>query len=115
MLSLCIVLIMQMLICHSRPDEARFKPRLKRRSPFEHYPWRGFPKWGCSCRGNVLEYRGKSSIFGTVPLLPGFVPKHRIRNVWTTFVLVSSLVSTVHFGVLFLRVMALKPVQYGPA
>jgi cytochrome bd-type quinol oxidase subunit 2 len=34
---------------------------------------------------------------------------------WTTFVLVSSLVSTVHFGVMFGRVMALKPVQFGPA
>jgi hypothetical protein len=34
---------------------------------------------------------------------------------WTTFVLVSSLVSTVHFGVLFTRVMTLKPVQLGQA
>jgi hypothetical protein len=34
---------------------------------------------------------------------------------WTTFVLVSSLASTVHFGVMFGRVMTLKPVQYGQA
>jgi hypothetical protein len=35
--------------------------------------------------------------------------------VWTTFVLVSSLVSTVHFGVLYLKVMTLEPVQFGLA
>jgi hypothetical protein len=34
---------------------------------------------------------------------------------WTTFVLVSSLVSTVHFGAMFAKVMTLKPVQYGQA
>jgi hypothetical protein len=34
---------------------------------------------------------------------------------WTTFVLVSSLVSTVHFGVMFGKVMTLKPVPIGPA
>jgi hypothetical protein len=34
---------------------------------------------------------------------------------WTTFVLVTSLVSTVHFGVVFVKVVTLKPVQFGPA
>jgi hypothetical protein len=34
---------------------------------------------------------------------------------WTTFVLVSSLVSTVHFGALYVKVMTLKPVQFGQA
>jgi hypothetical protein len=34
---------------------------------------------------------------------------------WTTFVLVSSLVSTVHFSVIYTKVVMLKPVQYGQA
>jgi hypothetical protein len=34
---------------------------------------------------------------------------------WTTFVVFSSLVSAVHFSVLFTRVMTLKPVLYGQA
>ena len=74
-----------------------------------------FPKWSCMRTGNVLEYRSNRLQFGTVPLLPGPLPKLRIRTMWTTFVLVSSLASTVHFGVMFARVMTLKPVQYGQA
>jgi hypothetical protein len=34
---------------------------------------------------------------------------------WTTFVLVSSLVSTVHFGVTYVWVVTLEPVPYGQA
>jgi hypothetical protein len=47
--------------------------------------------------------------------LKGRVPRHKIVAMWTTFVLVSSLASTVHFSVIYLRVLALKPVLYGTA
>jgi hypothetical protein len=39
----------------------------------------------------------------------------RIRTMWTTFVLVSSLVSTVHFSIMYTKVIMLKPVLYGQA
>src|SRR5580692_878839 len=74
-----------------------------------------FPKWGCTRTSNVLEYRNNRRYFGTVPLLPGKVPKCRIRTMWTTFVLATSLVSTVHFSVMFTKLIMLKPVPYGPA
>jgi hypothetical protein len=74
-----------------------------------------FPKWSCTRTGNVLEYRGIYRYFGTVLLLLGKVPKRKIRTMWTTFVLVSSLVSTVHFSVIYTKVLMLKPVQYGQA
>ena len=54
-------------------------------------------------------------LFGTVPLLLGKGPKRNIRTMWTTFVLVSSLVSTVHFSAAYVKVLTLKPVQYGQA
>jgi len=38
-----------------------------------------------------------------------------MQRMWTTFVLVSSLVSTVHFSFLFGRVLTLKSVQLGQA
>lgn len=54
---------------------------------------------------------GKQGDFGTLPLLFVLVQKFKIQAVWTMFVLLSSLVSTVHFSAIYARVMVLKPVQ----